>query len=419
MQPENESVRRLEKCRLCCSADLARFVDFGQVPLGNNLQVSDRQAKEADAYQLDVMRCRECGHFQLGSAVAPELLYATNYTYLSGIGASFVKHIAAYAQWIDEHCDLPRQAVVVDVGSNDGTCLKAFQTRGHTVCGVDPASLAAGIANGNGIPTINSFFDGAAVREIVRRHGQADFVTSQNVLAHVDDLGAVFRNIYELLKEGGYFAFEIGYFREVLRTSCFDTIYHEHLDYHHAGPLARHLCALGFDLLDLSVNNVQGGSLRLLLRKTGDGAITEQAQTFLDAEKQSVLCDEEFLGNWPRQIEASMDKFHRLLREEVGRGVRIAAYGAPTKATLLLKLARLGADEIAFVVEYNPHKVGRFLPGSGIPIQLTSALSSFRPGVIVILAWNFADDIIAKLRGQFNAPIKMIVPLPELRMVDL
>jgi SAM-dependent methyltransferase len=419
MQLGNESVRRLEKCRLCGSSDLGRFVDFGQVPLGNNLQVSAQQAKAADAYQLDVMRCRGCGHFQLGSAVAPELLYATNYTYLSGIGASFVKHIAAYAKWIDEHCDLPERAVVVDVGSNDGTCLKAFQSRGHTVCGVDPASLAAGIANSNGIPTINSFFDGAAVREIVRRHGQADFVTSQNVLAHVDDLAAVFRNIYDLLKEGGYFAFEIGYFREVLRTGCFDTIYHEHLDYHHAGPLARHLCALGFDLLDLSVNNVQGGSLRLLLRKTGDGAIMEQARTFLDAEKQSVLCDEKFLSNWPRQIEASMDKFHRLVREDVDRGTRIAAYGAPTKATLLLKLAKLGADEITFVVEDNPHKAERFLPGSGIPIQLTSALVSFQPDVIVLLAWNFADDIITKLRGQFKASTRVIVPLPDLRVVDL
>ncbi|SVC70049.1 uncharacterized protein METZ01_LOCUS322903, partial [marine metagenome] len=180
-----------------------------------------------------------------------------------------------------------------------------------------------------------------------------------------------------------------------------------------------HLCALGFDLLDLSVNSVQGGSLRLLLKKTGDGAIAEQAQNFLDAEKQSVLCDEEFLSNWPRKIESSMVEFHHLLSEEASRGARIAAYGAPTKATLLTKLAKLGASEIAFVVEDNPHKVGRFLPGSGIPIQLTSELMSFQPEVIVLLAWNFADDIIAKLRGKFNTPVKVVIPLPDLRVVNL
>ncbi len=419
MQRINESTRALKECRLCGSADLGDFIDFGQVPLGNNLQLTSQQAKEVDAYRLDVLRCHECGHFQLGHAVAPELLYATNYTYLSGIGSSFVKHISAYAQWIDEHCDLPAQAVVVDIGSNDGTCLKAFQTRGYTVCGVDPASLAAGIARENGIPTINSFFDSAAVLEIISRYGRADFVTSQNVLAHVDDLGAVFRNIYDLLKDEGYFAFEIGYFREVLLTGCFDTIYHEHLDYHHAGPLARHLCALGFDLLDLSVNSVQGGSLRLLLKKTGKGVIAEQAQNFLDAEKQSVLGDEEFLSNWPRKIESSMVEFHNLLSEESSRGARIAAYGAPTKATLLTKLANLGASEIAFVVEDNPHKVGRFLPGSCIPIRLTSELITFQPEVIVLLAWNFADDIVAKLRGKFNTSVKVVVPLPDLRVINL
>ena len=419
MQQINEPTWALKACRLCCSTDLGNFIDFGQVPLGNNLQLTTQQSKGVDSYRLNVLRCYECGHFQLGYAVAPELLYATNYTYLSGIGSTFVKHIASYAKWIDEYCNLPVQSVVVDIGSNDGTCLKAFQTRGHTVCGVDPASLAAGIANDNGIPTINSFFDNAAVQEIINRYGHADLITSQNVLAHVDDLGAVFRNIYDLLKSDGYFSFEIGYFREVLRTGCFDTIYHEHLDYHHAGPLARHLCALGFDLLDLSINSVQGGSLRLLLKKTGNGVIAEQAQNFLDAEKQSVLYDDEFLSNWPDKIESSMNELHNLISEESSRGARIAAYGAPTKATLLAKLAKLGASEIAFVVEDNPHKVGRFLPGSCIPIHPTSELISFQPELIIILAWNFAEDIIAKLSGNFSTPVKVVIPLPELRVINL
>lgn len=414
----NESIRKLDRCRLCNSSKLKRIVDFGKVPLGNNLQLTEYEAKAAESYSLEIMRCSECGHFQLGNAVAPSLLYATNYTYLSGIGSSFVKHIEAYAQWISEHCDLPEQAVIVDVGSNDGTCLKAFQARGHTVCGVDPASLAAGIANDNGIPTINSFFDTDAVREIILRYGHVDFVTSQNVLAHVDDLGAVFQNIYHVLKDGGYFAFEIGYFQEVLRTGCFDTIYHEHLDYHHAGPLVRHLCSLGFDLLDLSVNSVQGGSLRLLLKKTGKSRISKHAQNFLDSEKKSVLYDENFLGAWSQQIESSMIEFNRLLMEESRRGARIVAYGAPTKAVLLLKIAKLGANEISFVVEDNSHKVGRFLPGTAIPIRHTSELIPVKPEVIVILAWNFASDIIDKLRN-FYAPVKVIVPLPNLKVVDL
>lgn len=414
-----ERYRIIEQCRLCEGRELLPQVDFGDVPLGNNLQESAENALDAEADPLVLNRCAGCGHFQLGHAVAPELLYATNYTYLSGIGASFVKHFASYAGWAIENCKLPAGGLVVDIGSNDGTCLSAFQQRGYKVCGVDPASIAAGIANENGVPTINAFFDARAVEDIVRSHGQADFVTSHNVLAHVDDLALVFENIHALLKNDGYFAFEIGYFREVLRTGCFDTIYHEHLDYHHAIPLARHLTALGFDLLSLSVNSVQGGSLRLLLQKTGKGEIAQSAQEFLAEERQSVLYDQAFLANWKQKIEAQMQAFHEMLKGYADKGLKIIAYGAPTKATLLTKMAGLGADEIAFIVEDNPHKVGRFLPRTAIPIRPSSELSEARPNVLVLFAWNFADDIISKLRGQFDAPVDVVIPLPDLRSITI
>lgn len=414
----SEAVRPIVNCRLCGSPDLQPYVDFGAVPLGNNLQETAAAARAAVSYSLQLKRCSACSHFQLGHAVAPELLYATNYTYLSGVGASFVRHFAAYAEWAQRSAALAPGSFVVDVGSNDGTCLKAFQERGHRVCGVDPASLAAGIANEQGVETLNSFFGDIAVDEILARHGHADYVTSHNVLAHVDDLAGAFRNVHRLLRDGGHFGFEIGYFREVLRQGCFDTIYHEHLDYHHAAPLARHLTALGFELVDLSVNAVQGGSLRLLFRKGGAG-ITPAAQAFLDEEKGSVLYDERFLAEWKRKIEAQMAAFQELVGAHARAGRTILAYGAPTKATLLMKMAGVGAGEVAFVVEDNPYKTGRFLPGSAIPIQPSSALDEVQPDVILMLAWNFADDIIDKLRGRFDRPVEIVVPLPELRTVAL
>jgi SAM-dependent methyltransferase len=413
------TVRRIGECRLCCSQDLDRHIDFGEVALGNNLQPTAEEARAAEAYRLDLMRCRVCAHFQLGHAVAPELLYATNYTYLSGIGSSFVKHFETYSRWAEEQCELPSEALIVDVGSNDGTCLKAFRDRGYRVCGVDPASLAARIANDNGVETINAFFDDDVVREIIDRHGHADFITSHNVLAHVDDLGAVFRNIHALLKEGGHFAFEVGYFREVLQSGCFDTIYHEHLDYHHAAPLVRHLTGLGFDVIDLGVNSVQGGSVRLLLKKTGAGKISRQAEAFLAEERASVVNDDNFIGQWRQTIQANMAAFRDMLRARVDGGAVIAGYGAPTKAVLLMKMAEIGADEISFVVEDNGYKVGRFLPGSAVPIRPTQELTSSPPQVIVIFAWNFADDIIEKLRGRFGTPVEIITPLPRLRTISL
>lgn len=387
--------------------------------MGNNLQETAEAASAAEAYPLVLERCGACGHFQLGHAVAPELLYATNYTYLSGIGPSFVRHFAEYAAWADERELLPAGALVVDIGSNDGTCLKAFQDRGYRVCGVDPATLAATIANDRGIETINAFFSGDVVRQIVETHGEADFVTSHNVLAHVDDLAEVFRNIHTLLKDGGHFAFEIGYFREVLRTGCFDTIYHEHLDYHHAAPLTRHLTGLGFDVVELSVNAVQGGSLRLLLRKTGEGGVSEQARDFLAEEGRSVLYDEPFLASWRHSIDERMGKLGEALRERERSGRKIVAYGAPTKATLLMKLAGLDGSDVAIVVDDNPHKTGRFMPGTAVPIRPTAELEAAEPDVIVLFAWNFAADIVTKLRGRFRRPVEALVPLPELRSEPL
>ncbi len=409
------SVRKITACRLCEGRDLNAIVDFGSVALGNNLQESADGARAADVYPLLLNRCSDCRHFQLADAVDPSLLYATNYTYLSGIGPSFVRHFDAYADWVRAACDLPQSPFIVDVGSNDGTCLKPFQARGFTVCGVDPAEMPARLANENGVHTLNAFFDEQAVATIVSLYGQADMVTSHNVLAHVDDLAATFRNIAAVLKDGGYFCFEVGYFREVLNKNCFDTIYHEHLDYHHAAPLVRHLTNLGFSIEELSVNQIQGGSIRLLFRKDGRGTVSEQAAAFLAEEGQASINDDEFLRGWGDGVVSLMKAFREMVAERAERGLVLAAYGAPTKATLLMKVAGLDHDQVAYVVEDNPLKTGRFLPGSAVPILPTSQLAILEPDVLIIFAWNFADDIVDKVRGIFTRPVEIVVPLPQLR----
>ena len=408
-----DKYRLIGQCRLCDSSNLERCFDFGDVPLGNNLSPSRDDALIADRYPLSVNRCVVCGHFQLSVAVTPEKLYATNYTYLSGIGKSFLLHFQEYAAWVQEHCNLQTDALVVDVGSNDGTCLKEFKNLGFKVCGVDPASVPAKLANEAGIPTLNLFFDEVAVDEIITKHGKVDFVTSHNVLAHVDNLGAVFRNIYRLLKTGGHFCFEIGYFRQVLKTGCFDTIYHEHLDYHHAKPLAQFLCGMGFDLVDLRANQIQGGSLRLFLQKTGDGVIYSGAKQFIEEEAQSILYQADALSSWPSRVKQNMMKFRETVKKHVAAGKTVAGYGAPTKATLLMEMSELGCSDISFIVEDNLLKVDKFMPGTGVPILDIAELQLRKPNIIVIFAWNFCDDIIFKLKAHVDWPAKFLVPLPD------
>ena len=415
----NKYFKLTNECRLCKSKNLMSFVDFGSVALGNNLQDSKENALNANEYPLEIFRCLNCNHFQLSGKVDPEDLYATNYTYLSGIGSSFVTHIKKYVSWIEGKTNLLKNSVVVEIGSNDGSCLEVFKKKGYKVCGVDPASLAAKIANDKGVFTINNFFNDDVVNTIVNKFGSADIVTSQNVLAHVDDLRGTFQNIYYLLKKNGFFVFEIGYFKEVLRSGCFDTIYHEHIDYHHGSPLANYLCSIGFDLIHIETNEIQGGSLRLLLQKTGNGIVSNQAQIFLKEEKKSIIYDDNFLVSWSASIFKMASKLNMIIKEEKKGNVQCFAYGSPTKAVLLLKTSLLKDIDIDFIVEDNTYKVGKYIPSSGIPIYSTNDIDFNKSVVILILAWNFCDDIVLKLKKLYNVPVKIIVPLPKLKVFDL
>jgi SAM-dependent methyltransferase len=327
--------------------------------------------------------------------------------------------LRCYAEWAQNEFHLDSSSLVVDIGSNDGTCLSFFKELGSKVVGVDPATLPAQIANDNGIPTLNSFFDSNVVQQIISTYGHADLITSHNALAHIDDIQDVFSNIHTLLKPNANFIFEIGYFRSVLENQIFDTTYHEHLDYHHASPLINLLLSIGFSVVSASTNNVQGGSLRLWLKRSEHPSISDTAQRFLDNEKLSILYDQKDLNSWTQNIYSSMSDFGELVRSYSASSKQIAGYGVPTKATLLLSLSGLSSSDIKYCVEDNPLKVNRFVPGLGIPILSLDTLFQDKPDVVLIFAWNFADDIVSKLRSTVDWPLLCIVPLPTCLQIQL
>lgn len=419
MKKVTPKFEKISCCRLCQSKQIRQIFDFGYVPLGNNLQHSFETSISADVYRLAVMNCIDCNHFQLSVAVSANTLYATNYTYLSGVGKSFVNHLKNYVDWVIKKVKLKKNSIVIDIGSNDGTCLNFFKKKGHEVCGVDPAEKPAEIANRNSIRTINKFFDDEVAKEILKNYGKVDVVTSQNVLAHVDDLKGTFENIHRILKLGGHFVFEIGYFKKVLELLCFDTIYHEHIDYHHANPLANFLIKIGFDIIDISENSIQGGSLRLLARKASNGKISRDASRFLENERKSILYDSNKLISWQDKIRLQMENFKKTVLYFKSRYEVCFAYGAPTKATLLLKMSCLDENDISFIVDDNKLKVGKFMPITGIPIKASNEIEYNKDSLIIILAWNFADDIIRKLRLKYNGNAKIVVPLPNLRVLEI
>ena len=314
-----------------------------------------------------------------------------------------------------------RESSVFEVGSNDGTLLKKFYQRGFTVCGIDPASIAAGIANQEGIKTYNTFFSKDFAYDLAYKNHKFDLVVSQNVLAHIENLRDVFEGIYLILKHGGKFIFEVGYFLSVVENNLIDTIYHEHLDYHHANPLVRFLNKVGFSVEDIDINSIQGGSLRIYASKDNTIENSSNVKAFLANELKTILFNKKDMLLW----RASVDYRFKVLKDKISKRLsdncRLYAYGCPTKAVLLLNLLGLNQTHIKAIIEDNIYKVGKFLPYSGIKILSKESVELNESDMLIILAWNFYEDIknnnIAS--GFFPPGLTLIKPLPETEFINV
>jgi SAM-dependent methyltransferase len=393
-------------CRLC-DGPLRLGLSLTPTPLANELVTKEfvDSGKRQDVFPLDVMVCEKCGHVQLSGVVNPERLFR-NYPYRSGASKQFVDHLQAYADDVYERFKPKR---VLEIGSNDGTMLRMFHELGaELVCGVEPAKNIAAIANAAGIPTINAFFG----RESARDFAAQDLVIANHVFAHADDLRGMATAVREVLKPDGVFVFEVGYLVDVLQKGLWDCIYHEHVSIHHVHPLVGFFDRLGMTLFDVQRVDTQGGALRCFVRE-GIGPLD------ISLLMEENRLDLDSPGGIQRQLTSLGDRIktcvevglHALCRTGLSR---VAAYGAPAKATTFLHQFGIGRETIDFVVDDSPLKQGLHLPGKQIPILPTSALYERKPDYCLILAWNFAEQI---MRNNKEYKGKWIVPLPELRVV--
>ncbi len=406
----------ISECRLCKNKELKDIINFKNVPLGNDYQIKKKSAINSTKFPLKVKQCNKCKHFQLSISVNPKILYRTNYTYLSGIGETFINHFRLYYEWIIKKTKLKKGSLVVDIGSNDGTCLSNFK-KNFKVCGVDPAKIPVQVANKKKIHTILSDFNENALEKILKKYGKAELVTSHNVLAHIDNNQSVFDNVYNLLKENGYFCFEVGYFYNVLKDNLFDTIYHEHLDYHHASPLVKFLIKKKFSVKNISTNNIQGGTIRILCKKEKNPNISEQTRRFINKENNKIHFKKNFLSNWQNKIEKNIFKLGKYINSVDNKIVY--GYGAPTKSSLLIKISKINHKRISYILEDNIYKVNRYLPNTAIKIKSTSFLNLSKPDIIVIFAWNFSKDILKKLKNYDIKGSTILIPLPKFKIIKL
>ena len=417
---ESNLVYRQESCRLCKKTDLSKILELKPTPAGNNFLTREEKLKNDEPiFPLELYFCKSCYHLQLGHVVSPNHLFKDNYHFVSGTSQVNVNHFEHYAEEVVSRFKLKKNSFIVDIGSNDGTCLKAFKNRGMRVLGIDAAKNIAEIANDNGIETKAAFFSKQLALNIKKQYGVPDLITSHNALAHIEDFSGVIDAVASLMDQKSIFIFEVGYFLDVFQNLWFDTIYHEHLDYHTVAPLKKFFRSMGMELFDAKRIDIQGGSIRNFVQMSkGRHQKNNSIEELILLEKNEGLTNISDLKVFQSRIDYAKDNLSQLLKDIKEKGGSIAGYGAPTKSTTLMNYFELDKGLIDYIIDDNPLKQDKYSPLLHIPVVSSDhLLGDSQPDYLLILAWNFAESIIEKVKNSNNFTGKYIIPLPNAKIV--
>ena len=404
-------------CRSCGSAELHPILSLGDTPVANEL-VDPAAAPDADeTFPLAITFCPKCALVQLAYALPADRIFDEAYPYFSSFSDAMCAHAAAYVEGVIASRGLSTGSLAVEVASNDGYLLRNFVAAGIRTLGIDPAPGPAEAARAIGVPTIVGFFGVDTARAIRDEHGPADVIAANNVMAHVPDLNDFVGGFATLLADDGLLTVENPYVRDMVEHVEFDTIYHEHFCYFSCSAVDALMARHGLHLNDVEYfPDLHGGTLRYHIGRRS--ARSERCQRMLDDEVTTGLTTFAFYEDFASRVRVCQEELRRLIDDLRSRGRTIAAYGAAAKGATLLNSTGIGADRIAFVVDRNPHKQGLLMPGCRLPIHPVAALVDRRPDDLLILAWNFADEIVSQQREFAAAGGTFYVPVPSPRRVD-
>lgn len=404
-------VEVISSCRSCGAVDLEPVLSLGEVPLADALLDEDDLNRPEPRYPLDVVFCDRCSLVQLLQTVSPEVLFSEDYRYYSSYSDALLAHSRENALRLIESRGLSERSLVLEVASNDGYMLRNFVERGIPVVGIDPAPGPARAAEESGIPTLQAFF-GTDLAARLRAGGTvADVVIANNVLAHVPDLNGFVAGIAAVLEDDGLAVVEVPYVRDLVDHCEFDTIYHEHLCYFSVSSLVPLFSRHGLTVQRVERYPIHGGSLRLYV--TTDGEPDGTVGAILQEERDSGVVGPAYYRGFAGRVRRLQEALRSVLWRIRDRGKRIAAYGAAAKGTVLLNSTGIGRDLVEFVVDRNPHKHGRHMPGVRIPIHPPERLLTELPGFTLLLSWNFAQEVLQQQREYRARGGKFIIPIPS------
>jgi SAM-dependent methyltransferase len=406
---------RITNCRSCACDDLRIFLDLGSHPIANALLSEEQLSRPEARYTLAVAFCRACALLQVTETIPADILYRRDFPYFSSSSPALLKHSAEHVEELIRKHELGPRSLVVEVASNDGYLLRNFVDRGIDCLGIDPADGPVAAANAIGVPTLHDFFGSRCADKLASEGKLADVVIANNVVAHVDDINDFVAGFTRLLKPTGVAVFECAYALDMIQHCEFDTILHEHVFYHTLHGLTPLFERHGLYLNDVKRLPVHGGSLRVTVSRSPARSVELDA---LFAQEAALGLDKVwFYKDFAERVRALRDSLKSLLVSEKAKGKRIACYGAPAKGATMVNYLDLGEGFFEFAADANAYKQGKYMPGQRIPIRHPDQLVAHQPDYVLLLAWNFAGEVMRQQATYRERGGSFIIPVPEPRIV--
>jgi len=409
-------MKQKNPCIVCSSHAVELFLDLGDTALANKFLDEAELSAIEPKYPLKVGYCHVCGHVQLTDVVPPAAMFE-DYLYVSSASDTLKAHLWELSDVIVSRYHLSANDLVIDIGCNDGTLLKGFRRHRVKTVGVDPAANLAEISRQDGIDRVVGFFNSKTAGEIVRRWGNASAITATNTFPHIPDLGDFLEGVSHALDSGGVFVLEAHYLLDMLEQCAFDTIYHEHVSYWALGPMKRLFEKHGFEVVNAERLPIHHGQLRVTAQRKGEGTIQPSVNRLLQQEKAAGLDQFETYKQFAQKTFQIKTDLHQKLKDLREANKQVVGYGAPAKGNTLLSFLDIRREMICYIADRSLLKQGRLTPGTHIPVVSPDRLITDKPDYVLLLAWNFADEILSQQAEYHKSGGRFIIPVPQVRIV--